>query len=249
MVDVELAKSVGDVERLLKQCVEVAQAENSAAGYFPLIYLWETRDLAAAADRGDFDSPEKLREMIVAFSNQYFSARGRFRAGQSTSRAWGLAFEAARSSSSLVIEHLLLAMNAHINLDLGVATAQVQMQSGDFQRVDGILAQGVHRIQAKLNRTSLLLRAADWLGGRFDELFVVYSLEAARRQAFSVAERLLRTPEPDRPSVISQVDDLATGFGRRLLQPPFRARVLLALARLTEPALSPREIVDLLARA
>lgn len=247
--DVELARTEGDVLRLLDACVDTARAENSADGYFPLLYSWETRDLIAAADAGGFGSAERLRAMIVAFANQYFTARAQFRAGATAPAAWELAFRASRTESLLVVEHLLLAMNAHINRDLGIAAAETGVVGEDYQRVDAVLARGIDRVQTKLNRLSRVLWAVDILGRQFDELFVAYSLEAARREALVVAERLLRTPEGERPSLILEVGARAAAHGRRILHPPLRARVWLALARLSEPTLSPREIIAELAKS
>lgn len=245
---IESATSVDDVLKILERCVETARAENSAEGYFPLIYLWETRDIAAAADDGLFDAPDELRRMIVVFANRYFSARRRFRAGEPTPKAWGLAFRAARSSSALVVQHLLLAMNAHINVDLAAAAAETGLSWPDYSRVDAILGKGITKIQSRLNRTTFLLRALDWFAGDFDEMFTVFSLKAARRYAFDLARRLRDTPEPGRAALVAEADDWALHLGRRLLTPPLRDRLLLAVVRLTERHASPRELIRLLER-
>jgi Family of unknown function (DUF5995) len=246
MSHLELAESVEDVQRLLERCVEVARDENSADAYFPLIYSWETRDIAAAANAGLFDAPEELRRMIVAFANRYFEARAQFRANKPTPRSWALAFRAARSSSALVVQHLLLAMNAHVNLDLGAAAAATNLPWADFFRVDVILGRGVSRIQARLNRTTPVLHALDFLGGEFDEMFTIYSLKAARRQAFELAQQLRTAPEAGQAVVLVEADDRALHFGKRLLDPTLCDRVLLAALRLTEKNLSPRRLLTLL---
>lgn len=248
MSENEVAQSVDDVRRMLQRCVDVAREENSAAGYFPLLYLWETEDIAAAADAGTFSSPDQLRSMIVAFSNRFFAAREQFRRNAPAAKAWSLAFNAARSSN-LVVLHLLLAINAHINVDLGVAAAETGVLGDDFSRVDGILAQGVVRVQAKLNRTTPVLRVLDTLGGGFDEMLTIYSLKAARHQALELARRLSSTSGRARTSLIAEADDLAFRLGQRLLDPPLRDRLVLASIWLSERNVSPREFIDLLAQA
>jgi hypothetical protein len=247
MSSIESATTVDDALQRLEQCLETARAENSAEAYFPLIYTWETRDIAAAGER--FDAPDELRRMIVVFANRYFEARRLFRAGAPTPKAWGLAFRAARASSALVVQHLLLAMNAHINVDLAVAAAETGLPWPDYSRVDAILAEGVTRIQSRLNRTTLVLHALDWIAGDFDEMFTVFSLKAARRHAFDLAQRLRATPEPGRPPLIAEADDFAFRLGQRLLSPPLRDRLLLAAVRLSERNASPRDLLALLERA
>lgn len=245
---IQSATTVDEVLEMLERCIETARAENSAEGYFSLIYAWETRDIAAAASAGRFEAPDELRRMIVVFANRYFAARQQFRAGAPTPKAWGLAFRAARSSSALVVQHLLLAMNAHINVDLAAAAAETGLPLADYSRVDAILADGVAKIQSRLNRTTLVLRALDWFAGDFDEMFTVFSLKAARRHAFDLAQRLLGMPEQHRPALLAEADDLALQLGQRLLAPPLRDRLLLAAVYLSERKASPRELLGLLER-
>ncbi|WP_437735357.1 DUF5995 family protein [Sorangium sp. So ce1335] len=246
MTEVEQAASVDDVQRLLARCIEVARDENSADAYFALLYSWETRDIADAADAGVFDAPDALRRMIVAFANRYFTARAQFRADRPVSGAWALAFRAARSTSALVVQHILLSMNAHINVDLGVAAAETGLSWADYARVDAILGRGVSRIQGSLNRTTPVLRGLDFIGGEFDELFTIYSLKAARRQAFALAQRLQAAAVEERPSLVAEADDRALRFGQRLLDPPLWDRLWLAAVRITERNVSPRQLLAIL---
>jgi hypothetical protein len=246
---IESAKSVDEVRALLERCLETARAENSAEGYFPLIYTWETRDIAAAADSGLFDDPDALRRMIVVFANRYFAARRQFRADEPTPKAWGLAFRAARSSPALVVQHLLLAMNAHINVDLAAAAAETGLTWPDYARVDAILARGVAQIQERLNRTTIVLRAIDWFAGNFDEMLTIFSIKAARRHAFELAHRLHESPEAARSAIVAEADDCALRLGQCLLRPPLRDRLLLAAVQLSERNASPRDLLALLERS
>lgn len=244
----EQAESVEDVQRMLARFIEVARDENSADAYFALLYSWETRDIADAANAGAFDTPDELRRMIVTFANRYFAARHQYRANLPMSRSWALAFRAARSTSALVVQHILLAMNAHINVDLGIAAAETGIALADYGRVDTILARGVSRIQGALNRMTPVLRGLDLFGGEFDEMFTIFSLKAARRQAFALARRLLAAPLEQRPSIVAEADDLALRFGHLLLDPPLRDRLWLAGVRLTERNVSPRQLLAILER-
>lgn len=247
MTSPELPTTVDGVLERLERCLETARAENSADAYFLLIYIWETRDIAAAA--ATFDAPDELRRMIVVFARRYFEARRRFREGAPTTRVWELAFGAARSSSALVVQHLLLAMNAHINVDLAPAAAETNLSWSDYARVGAVLERSVAAIQRRLNRTTLALRALDLLAGDFDEMFSTFSLKAARRHAFELAQRLRAAPEPARGALLAEADDFALRLGQRLLSPPWRDRLLLAAVRLSERKLSPRELLALLERA
>jgi hypothetical protein len=248
MPPIELAKTLEDVNQMMARCTETAREENSADGYFTLIYNWETADLVRAADDGAFQAPDEIRKMIVSFANRYFTARASFRAGEPTSRAWTIAFRAARTSSALVVQHILLAMNAHINFDLGFVTAQAGLPWPDFEKIGEVLGQGVSRIQSRLNRTTPVLRALDRIGRNFDEMFTIYSLRAARRYAFDMAQRLRSTPDGGRAALEAEADRTAGAFGELLLRPPLRDRLLLGAIRLSEVNASPRDIITLLGR-
>jgi hypothetical protein len=248
MGESDSAKTVNEVLELLGRCLQTARAENSADGYFPLIYTWETLDIAAAADAHLFDDPDALRRMIVAFANRYFAARRQFRAGDPTPKSWALAFRAARSSSILVLQHLLLAINAHVNVDLAVAAAETGVPWADYSRVDAILGRGIARIQRSLNRTTIVLRLLDVVGGDFDEMLTTFSLKAARRHAFELAHRLRGAPEATRAELIAEADDFALRLGGCVLEPPLRDRLLLALVKLSERNASPRDLLSLLER-
>jgi uncharacterized protein DUF5995 len=248
MSHIELANTVEDVLSLLEVCIETAREEDSADAYFPLIYSWETRDIAQAATDGVFDAPDELRRTIVVFANRYFTARAQFRANRPTSQPWALAFRAARSSSALVIQHLLLAMNAHINVDLAAATAETGLPWLDYSRVDAILGRGVGKIQGRLNRTTVLLRALDLMGGEFDEMLTIFSLKAARRSAYQLAHRMRATPQSERGALLTSAESLASGFGQLLIRPPLRDRLLLAAASLFERNVSPRQLLGMLER-
>lgn len=248
MPPIELAKTLDDVHRLMTRCTETAREENSADGYFTLIYTWETADLVRAADQGVFRAPDVVREMIVHFANRYFTARASFRAGEQTTRAWTVAFQASRTYSALVVQHILLAMNAHINLDLAPITAESGLPWSDFAKIGDVLSQGVSRIQGCLNRTTPVLRTLDRVGGGFDEMFTIYSLKEARRYAFDMAQRMRNAPAARRPALIEEADGNAAWFGRLLLSPPLRDRLLLAAIRLSEVNASPRDIIAMLER-
>jgi hypothetical protein len=248
MPPIELAKTLDDVNQMMARCTETAREENSADGYFTLIYKWETEDLIRAADEGVFQAPDEIRKMIVGFANLYFTARASFRAGKPTSRGWTIAFRAARTSSALVVQHILLAFNAHINFDLAQATADAGLPWADYDKVGAVLSQGIARAQRCLNRTTPVLRVLDRVGGGFDELFTIYSLKAARRYAFDMAQRLRSTPEAGRPALLEEADRTAGTYGGLLLRPPLRDRLLLAAIRLSEVNASPRDIIALLDR-
>jgi Family of unknown function (DUF5995) len=70
-----------------------------------------------------FDSPERMARLGVNFANRYLAAYEGYRSGGAGTQSWKFAMDAAQEWWPIVLQHLLLAMNAHINLDLGIAAA------------------------------------------------------------------------------------------------------------------------------
>jgi uncharacterized protein DUF5995 len=142
-------------------------------------------------------------------------------------------------------------MNAHINLDLGVAAAQVAGPGAldavrvDFDAINDVLAELVDGCQAALGKVSPWLDLVDRIGGHSDETLIRFSLVAARRQAWSVATRLSDVAESERPGAIADVDAATAGIGHRVRHPGLAASALLMLVRLRERA-RPAEVMRLL---
>ena len=69
----------------------------------------------------DFEDGVRMERLDVTFANRYLDAFYSWIAGKQITNSWKIAFDSVAQSKSLVIQHLLLGMNAHINLDLGIA--------------------------------------------------------------------------------------------------------------------------------
>ena len=65
-----------------------------------------------------FDDGERMERLNVAFAARCLSALGACRHGAPPTRSWALAFEAGEALRPVVLQHLLVGINAHMNLDL-----------------------------------------------------------------------------------------------------------------------------------
>ena len=103
-----------------------------------------------------------MHEMDVLFANFYIRAYHDFRAGKPVSRCWKVSFEAARDPLAIV-QHIMLGMNAHINLDLAIAAAltmdgePIEDLANDFRKVNEILSGLTNEMQEQLARVSPLM--------------------------------------------------------------------------------------------
>src|SRR5688572_24228267 len=127
----------GVVERLeaiIKDCI----ARQDRLGYFAALYNRVTLAVRDGIARGEFDDGPRMERLDVIFANRYITAYDTYRSGELPSTAWFKAVNAAQTSNHIVLQHLLAGMNAHIDLDLGVAAARVAGRGGalDGVRVD-----------------------------------------------------------------------------------------------------------------
>ena len=237
----------------LDQIIDLQHQLGHRQGYFPALYRRVTIEVKNGVNNGVFEDPARMERFDVLFANRYVEAFENRSRGEPTTRAWTVAFDATENWWPIVLQHLLLGINAHINLDLGIAAALTSPGSAidglekDFARINGILADLVDDVQRQLEQ---IWPSLVWLGriaGRTDEAIINFSMEKARRQAWAVAKRLAPLDEAARQSVIDQLDLKTALIGHAIRRPGPLARCVLAYIRLRERG-TVREIIDILRR-
>jgi hypothetical protein len=73
---------------------------------------------------GHFEDSARMERLDVAFANRYLDALESYHRGEELSKCWRTCFRAAHNWHPIVLQHLLLGIDAHINLNLGIAAAQ-----------------------------------------------------------------------------------------------------------------------------
>ena len=129
-------------------------------------------------------------------------------------------------------------MNVHINLDLGIASAQVAPGDeihglrADFDAINDVLASLIQKIQDDLNRISPLYRFMDDVSGTVDRTVVNFSIARAHAEAWKLATFLAVADGPAVQQRITEHDRLVAGLGGTILRPgPLLSSGLLAVPR------------------
>ena len=142
-----------------------------------------------------------MEHFVCTFADRYFVAHEEWRSGGAPTQSWAVAFAAAQRWRPVVVQHLLLGMNADINLDLGITTAtlagspeRLPGMRSDFDAVNDVLASMVDLSQDELTAASPWFGLVDHLGGRTDEALICFSLRRARDQAWALAQHLVTLP-------------------------------------------------------
>jgi Family of unknown function (DUF5995) len=235
----------------MRSIVASAKQERSAIGYFAAMYLGVTRVVRAGIDEQRFTTPDRLTDLTSVFALRYVDAWRAHRAGDPPSAGWAVAFAAADRWRPTVLQHLLLGMNVHINLDLAIASAQVAPGDEihglrvDFDAINDVLAGLIQKIQDDLNLISPLYRFIDDVTGRVDRAVVNFSIARARAEAWKLATFLAVADPPAMQRRITEHDRLVAALGGAILRPgPLLSSALLAV-RLTEKR-NPAAIIDTL---
>ena len=113
---------IDDVLTELAAIVADTKKRRDPLGYFAALYRQVTLRVKTGIAQGKFEDGPRMSRFDASFANAYFRAYQRHQKHQSPGRAWGFAFDRARLDRTLIVQNLLLGINAHINLDLGVVT-------------------------------------------------------------------------------------------------------------------------------
>jgi hypothetical protein len=231
---------IADLVSEMRGVVDDAVEDRDANGYFAAMYLGVTVTVEEGLSTGVFAAPDRLSMLTIAFARRYLDALELHRRGRQPTQSWAVAFGAAQTWRPTVLQHLLLGMNAHINLDLGVACAHVAPGSsiaelrGDFLEINRVLAGLVESVQDRLNQVSPLYRFVDDLGGDADRAVVNFSIARARQEAWRFANALAPLDADARQQRVTEQDDAVARLARRVLRPGPVASTGLLAVRLTE---------------
>lgn len=243
--------SIADVVHELDQIIETCRQSESRLGYFPALYRKVTLRVAEGIERGEFVDGPRMERLDVIFARRYIDAYRAQEQGENCTASWKIAFDAGGSWQPIVLQHILLGINAHINLDLGIAAAQTTPGATlddleeDFNRINQILFELVAGVKEELTQVWPLLAGYDFIGGNLEDGFIRFSLSRAREHAWSVARRMAVVEGEGWQRELLRVDREAALRGRLLSQPPLRLRPILLAIRMTERG-STAQIIELL---
>lgn len=247
-------QEIDRVSEAMQSIVNKSLERESATGYFAAMYLGVTREVKRGLEDNIFTTPDRLVNLATVFAQRYIDAWDLHEAGDRPTESWQLAFDAAKEWRPTVLQHLLLGMNAHINLDLGIASAEVAPGEAigdlrtDFEQINDVLARLVQAVQGRLNRVSPFYRMVDHLGGSADEAVINFSIARARDEAWKLATFLAAADEQDAAKRITRKDRSVAQFGSTILRPGAVPSAGLFAVRITEKR-SPSAIIEILSAA
>lgn len=220
-----LPTTIDEVIERLKEIYSESYQKRSRMGYFTALYLRVTKAVKAKIEEGDyFENNERMEHLDVVFANRYIKAYDLYQSGEPCTNCWQLAFNATKLWSPLVIQHLLVGMNAHIGLDLGIAAAtvspgdQINSLHKDFNKINELLGSLVNTVENELAQIWKPLKWIDKVMGGTDEALARFAMDIARDAAWKEAlEYAYITQIDEQEKFIKYRDQKVTTFGGKLI--------------------------------
>lgn len=236
------AATISEVIDALEHIIRTCEEEGSRQAYFALLYKSMTEAVRDAILAGQFEDGARMEKLDVIFANRYLEAWEQYRRGQAPTQSWKIAFEAADDHSLIVLQHLVLGINTHINLDLGIAAAltapgdEISGLEKDFEKINDIIAELTDTMQLKLERIWWPMRFLRRVMRNRDRAVIEFSITKARQGAWANACALAQFQSNGVENYIRTMDEAVAVIAGRVARPRSRiTTILLAFIRWWEP--------------
>lgn len=247
-----MSKTIDEVITRLTEIIDESRQRHSRLGYFAALYRKVTLNVKQGIINNAFQDGDRMERLDVIFANRYLEAYDLYRQGKQPTAAWQVSFEAAERWRPLILQHLLAGINAHINLDLGIAAMetspgdQLHVLQSDFEKINSILFNLVQPVQDEIGEVSPWIGLLEKIDPSAGDAIINFSMRVARDSAWRFALRLNALDALERPGAIQRRDQEIAELGRLVVNPPgvvFNAG--LTVIRLRESSNVPR-VIDVL---
>ncbi len=236
------ATTINDIIKELNAIVDDSIKTGNRMGYFAVLYKHVTEMVAQKITEGYFDDGPRMEKLDVVFANRYLDAHYAYTSGKACTASWQFAFDSTKLWKPMVLHHLLLGMNAHISLDLGIATAiaspgnAVNDIHNDFLKVNALLSGMVNEVKLQLFSMWPASKLIAKLNiGEMENSIAGFSMTIARDAAWQVALAYAPlTTAGAQTAYIDARDKTVNAFGNHILNPGAWSTTIMYILRLFE---------------
>ncbi|MFY0631755.1 MAG: hypothetical protein JXR05_15425 [Flavobacteriaceae bacterium] len=243
--------TIDEVIAILDGIIEQSKINNDPLGYFAALYQKVTVKVKEGIAKGFFEDGPRMEKLDIIFASRYIDAYFAYQKSKPITASWEKAFNLSNKYWPIVLQHLLIGMNAHINLDLGIAAAQVMEGKdindlkGDFDKINDVLSSLVVDVENDLSEIwPGLKRILKWTR-KIDNYLVDFSMEIARDGAWKFAVELAGTSVNHQPALIASRDQSVAKTGGLITHPGWIASGLFKIIRLGERGAVSDKIKDM----
>lgn len=218
-------KTIEEVLKKLDEIIAWSKANQSPVGYFACTYRIMTAQVLKGIQQKKFEDNPRMILLDLSFARRYLDAWESYSKGKKCTNSWYLAFEAAKNKDLLILQHIFLGMNAHINLDLGISAASIMPYrkinplKTDFERINSVIASINQNVQDSLNKICYPVDLIDKLSNGKDNAVLDFAISKARDTSWATAVIASNTPNFLKESVINIVDYAAAKVASQILNP------------------------------
>lgn len=229
-------KTIDEVIDRLNEVLNEAIAANSAEGIFPALYVVVTEKIREGIARGDvFQDNARMEKLDVIFANRYLKALWQYDNGKEaeTSRGWKVAFNVAKLfPSKVILQEMLVGINAHVNYDLGISADEVmagkdiQDLKKDFNAINKILGALVDDVKEDISKLSPRFH---WILRHMvgEDVMVNFSLRIARQEAWGFAKDLHKSSGKEKEALLEKKNEEIAKLGRKISSPGFIGNLII----------------------
>jgi len=226
-----LPTTIDGVINRLEDIIDESIRTGSRLGYFAALYKRMTMAVHEAVTAGRFQDAARMEALDVAFANRYLITREQYFAGELHGQSWLQAYEAATTDKYTLLQHLLIGINPHIMIDLGVAAARTCPGAAlaplqqDFNMINTVITGLFPVVNAELDELSPVERAIDHWCGFIKDKAINGAIDEGRKSSWSFASSLAYADLPTQAVLIGARDRHARLLGDCLLHDPLATLV------------------------
>ncbi len=234
------ATSIDEVIARLEAIIAECKQNDNPLGFFAVLYHKVTVKVKEGIQQGAFQDGPRMERLDVAFANRYLTAYHAYQQQQPVTDSWKAAFVLQSHYWPTVLQHLLMGINAHINLDLGIASAEISAGTNiddlqhDFNKINDILSSLVNDVQEDLARIwPTLLKILQW-SKKTDDFLVDFSMVLTRKGAWKFAKSLAGKSPEELPDLIKIRDAKVAANTRFIIIKSLIPTIVFGIIRLGE---------------
>lgn len=232
--------TITDVILELDLIIARCAATENKAGYFATLYKRMTIAVRLGIRNNAFEDAKRMEQLDLLFAKRYIDAYDAYMNNKPCTTSWKFAFDCCRNDDLTVIQHLILGINTHINLDLAIAAAltcpgnTIDTLEKDFYKINTIINSLVDDVQESLCRIWLPMRMLTKIANGRQEAVLNFSIDKAREASWANALLLAAMTSDQQQRYIQQMDATVLQIGKGIENPGMVASAITRAIRATE---------------
>ena len=245
-----IATTINEVVAHLDNIIDWCRQRQSRMGYFACLYRKMTIAVQNGIAANSFEDGARMEQLDVIFANRYLQAWEAYTNQQKCTNAWCAAFNATATNHLIVLQHLILGINTHINLDLGIAAAQacpgnkIYNLESDFNKINNVISSLMQNVQDDLAAIWPPLTLLTQITNHRQDVVLNFSITTARKASWANALALAIAPEESKDNYIGLIDNTVVALAQKIINPGFAMKFLLSPVL----AMEDQNVVDIIDR-